>query len=228
MRDTLTQAFLFAQETTTTAEEEEGSLIDVVPGLMVWTIVTFLIVLWALRRFAFGRQGPRGGPRAARARPPRARRGEGRAGEDPRRVAPPGAAAARPGAGGRGHGPEGAAGEEPGGARGGERQASRADPPRRRRAHPARRREGDREGAGRGRPAASHRRDGGRGRRQADRERELVVPIQVIQPGFCVASTKPEVALARRQGRQPWQGRGWAPAPRDRGAEAGLHCLEGH
>ena len=55
MRDTLTQAFLFAQETTTTAEEEEGSLIDVVPGLMVWTIVTFLIVLWALRRFAFGR-----------------------------------------------------------------------------------------------------------------------------------------------------------------------------
>lgn len=55
MRDTLTQAFLFAQETTTTAEEEEGSLIDVVPGLMVWTIVTFLIVLWVLRRFAFGR-----------------------------------------------------------------------------------------------------------------------------------------------------------------------------
>jgi F-type H+-transporting ATPase subunit b len=55
MRDTLVQAFLFAQETTTTAEEDEGSLIDVVPGLMVWTIVTFLIVLWFLRRFAFGR-----------------------------------------------------------------------------------------------------------------------------------------------------------------------------
>jgi F-type H+-transporting ATPase subunit b len=55
MRDTLLQAFLFAQETTTTAEEDEGSLIDVVPGLMVWTIVTFLIVLWVLRRFAFGR-----------------------------------------------------------------------------------------------------------------------------------------------------------------------------
>ncbi len=52
--DTLFQAFLFAQETTTTAEEE-GSLIDVVPGLMVWTIITFLIVLWVLRRFAFGR-----------------------------------------------------------------------------------------------------------------------------------------------------------------------------
>ena len=55
MRDQLLQAFLFAQETTTTAEEEEGSLIDVVPGLMVWTIITFLIVLWVLRRFAFGR-----------------------------------------------------------------------------------------------------------------------------------------------------------------------------
>jgi F-type H+-transporting ATPase subunit b len=54
MRDHLLQAFLFAQETTTTAEEDEGSLIDVVPGLMVWTIITFLIVLWALRRFAFG------------------------------------------------------------------------------------------------------------------------------------------------------------------------------
>ncbi len=55
MRDALLQGVLFAQETTTTAEEEEGSLIDVVPGLMVWTIVTFLIVLWFLRRFAFGR-----------------------------------------------------------------------------------------------------------------------------------------------------------------------------
>ncbi|HET9214516.1 MAG TPA: hypothetical protein VFN93_07160, partial [Gaiellaceae bacterium] len=52
MEDALLQAFLFAQET---AEEDEGSLIDVVPGLMVWTIVTFLIVLWVLRRFAFGR-----------------------------------------------------------------------------------------------------------------------------------------------------------------------------
>ncbi len=55
MRDALLQAFVFAQETTTTAEESEGSLIDVVPGLMVWTILTFLIVLWVLRRFAFGR-----------------------------------------------------------------------------------------------------------------------------------------------------------------------------
>ena len=55
MEDTLVQAFLFAQETTTTAEEDEGSLIDVVPGLMVWAVVTFLIVLWVLRRFAFRR-----------------------------------------------------------------------------------------------------------------------------------------------------------------------------
>ena len=36
-------------------EEGGGSLIDVVPGLMVWTLVTFVIVLWFLRRFAFGR-----------------------------------------------------------------------------------------------------------------------------------------------------------------------------
>ena len=55
MKDALTQAFLFAQETTTTAEEDEGSLIDVVPGLMVWTVLTFVIVLWVLRRYAFGR-----------------------------------------------------------------------------------------------------------------------------------------------------------------------------
>jgi F-type H+-transporting ATPase subunit b len=54
MRDSLLQAFLFAQETTTTGEEEEGSLIDVVPGLMVWTIITFLLVLFVLRRYAFG------------------------------------------------------------------------------------------------------------------------------------------------------------------------------
>jgi F-type H+-transporting ATPase subunit b len=55
MLDALLEGFLFAQETTTTAEEDEGSLIDVVPGLMVWTIITFLLVLWVLRRFAFSR-----------------------------------------------------------------------------------------------------------------------------------------------------------------------------
>jgi F-type H+-transporting ATPase subunit b len=39
------------------AQEENGgnALIDVVPGLMIWTIVTFLIVLFVLRRLAFGR-----------------------------------------------------------------------------------------------------------------------------------------------------------------------------
>ncbi len=36
-------------------EEDSGSLIDVVPGLMVWTILTFLIVLFVLRRVAFRR-----------------------------------------------------------------------------------------------------------------------------------------------------------------------------
>jgi F-type H+-transporting ATPase subunit b len=43
-------AILIAQEA-----EDGGSLIDVVPGLMVWTVLTFLIVLFVLRRFAFGR-----------------------------------------------------------------------------------------------------------------------------------------------------------------------------
>jgi F-type H+-transporting ATPase subunit b len=36
-------------------KEDSGSLIDVVPGLMVWTILTFLIVLFVLRRVAFSR-----------------------------------------------------------------------------------------------------------------------------------------------------------------------------
>jgi F-type H+-transporting ATPase subunit b len=43
-------AILIAQEA-----EDGGSLIDVVPGLMVWTVLTFLIVLFVLRRFAFSR-----------------------------------------------------------------------------------------------------------------------------------------------------------------------------
>ncbi len=39
------------------AQEEGGgdALIDVVPGLMIWTIITFLIVLFVLRKLAFGR-----------------------------------------------------------------------------------------------------------------------------------------------------------------------------
>jgi hypothetical protein len=43
-----------------------------------------------------------------------------------------------------------------------------------------------------------------------------------------VASTKPEAALVRGQGRMPWQGRGWALAPRDRGPEADKYCWEEH
>ena len=30
-------------------------LISVTPGLMIWTIVCFLIALWVLKRYAFGR-----------------------------------------------------------------------------------------------------------------------------------------------------------------------------
>jgi F-type H+-transporting ATPase subunit b len=40
------------------AQEENGggnALIDVVPGLMIWTIVTFAIVLFVLKRVAFSR-----------------------------------------------------------------------------------------------------------------------------------------------------------------------------
>jgi F-type H+-transporting ATPase subunit b len=52
MGNALFQAFVFAQE----AEGDSGNaLIDVVPGLMIWTIVTFAIVFFVLRRVAFGR-----------------------------------------------------------------------------------------------------------------------------------------------------------------------------
>jgi F-type H+-transporting ATPase subunit b len=43
-------ALLLAQE-----ESDGNALIDVVPGLMIWTIITFLLVLFVLRRFAFSR-----------------------------------------------------------------------------------------------------------------------------------------------------------------------------
>jgi len=43
-------AIVFAQE-----ENGGNALIDVVPGLMIWTVVTFLIVFFVLRRVAFGR-----------------------------------------------------------------------------------------------------------------------------------------------------------------------------
>lgn len=34
---------------------DKSALIKPNPGLMIWTIVTFLIVLWVLKRYAFGR-----------------------------------------------------------------------------------------------------------------------------------------------------------------------------
>jgi F-type H+-transporting ATPase subunit b len=43
-------ALLLAQE-----ENGGGDLISPVPGLMIWTFVTFAIVFFILRRFAFGR-----------------------------------------------------------------------------------------------------------------------------------------------------------------------------
>jgi hypothetical protein len=45
---------------------------------------------------------------------------------------------------------------------------------------------------------------------------------------FWPASTKPVAALVRAQGWEPWQGRGWFLAPRDRGPEAGWYCWKGH
>jgi len=43
--------------------------------------------------------------------------------------------------------------------------------------------------------------------------------LPVVLSRLWVASTKPEAALARSQGWQPRQGRGWILAPRDRGPE---------
>jgi F-type H+-transporting ATPase subunit b len=36
------------------AEESSGGLIDVVPGLMIWTLVCFAITFFVLRKYAFG------------------------------------------------------------------------------------------------------------------------------------------------------------------------------
>src|SRR6187399_2716565 len=38
-----------------TETDSGNALIKVVPGLMIWTIITFLIVLLVLRKLAFGR-----------------------------------------------------------------------------------------------------------------------------------------------------------------------------
>jgi F-type H+-transporting ATPase subunit b len=36
------------------AEETSGGLIDVVPGLMIWTLICFAITFFVLRKYAFG------------------------------------------------------------------------------------------------------------------------------------------------------------------------------
>ena len=43
--------FFLAQEA---QEESSGGLIDVVPGLMIWTLICFAITFFVLKRFAFG------------------------------------------------------------------------------------------------------------------------------------------------------------------------------
>jgi hypothetical protein len=55
-----------------------------------------------------------------------------------------------------------------------------------------------------------------------------LVPLRVMLPRFWVASTKPERALRRAKAEKPSRGGGCALAPRDRGPEAGVYCLEGH
>jgi F-type H+-transporting ATPase subunit b len=53
MGDVLLATVVLAQETT---EEDSGNdLISVVPGLMIWTVITFAIVFFVLRKVAFGR-----------------------------------------------------------------------------------------------------------------------------------------------------------------------------
>lgn len=48
-------AIVLAQETTTVEEDGGSDLISVVPGLMIWTAITFLIVFFVLRKLAFKR-----------------------------------------------------------------------------------------------------------------------------------------------------------------------------
>jgi F-type H+-transporting ATPase subunit b len=52
MRDTLLAALALAQEE---AEDSGSDLISIVPGLMIWTLITFAIVFFVLRKLAFGR-----------------------------------------------------------------------------------------------------------------------------------------------------------------------------
>ena len=54
MKDVLLSTIILAQESTTT-EESGSDLITVVPGLMIWTAVVFLVTFWILKKLAFGR-----------------------------------------------------------------------------------------------------------------------------------------------------------------------------
>ncbi|HEX2428411.1 MAG TPA: ATP synthase F0 subunit B, partial [Gaiellaceae bacterium] len=36
------------------ADESSGGLIDVVPGLMIWTLICFAITFFVLKKYAFG------------------------------------------------------------------------------------------------------------------------------------------------------------------------------
>jgi F-type H+-transporting ATPase subunit b len=47
----MSDLLLVAQEAT---DESSGGLIDVVPGLMIWTLICFAITFFVLRKFAFG------------------------------------------------------------------------------------------------------------------------------------------------------------------------------
>ena len=54
MKDVLLSTIVLAQEATT--EESSGNdLISVVPGLMIWTAVVFLVTFYILKKVAFGR-----------------------------------------------------------------------------------------------------------------------------------------------------------------------------
>ena len=66
------------------ASDEGGSgLIEVVPGLMIWTLICFAIAFFVLRRYAFGPI-----QKAIEARRDRIRAGGGGGGQRPRRGAP--------------------------------------------------------------------------------------------------------------------------------------------
>ncbi len=151
---------------------------------MIWTIVCFLVVLFVLKRYAFGpiqqmidtrrerieqaiaeadnardeaRNAARGAPQADRP-------GEERVGGDPRRGAAPRRRAARPRqAGDRGGPPAAARGDAPPD-RAGDRAGARADPRRGRQAVAARGREDHAQVAHRRRPAAADRRGARRDR----------------------------------------------------------------